>query len=205
MKKRLFISSILMTLVLLVAITTATFAWYSATSASATLTPGSTGTITAKSSGYSAGDLTITGEFTGDLASACTLDLTDVNGKTYVRSGSTNLEVSSAQSKTFATGTIVATLSGAANASNEQRANFAGTYTVTVTAGAHVRITDDADAKFAAASIGNSISFTVVIAADGTVTNNGPLTYYVSLEPNNYSGLESDRTDAVTMTITKTA
>ena len=179
--------------------------WYSATAASATLTPGNTGTITAKSSGYSAGSLTLTGEFTGDLASACTLDLTDVNGKTYVRSGSTNLEVTDAQTKTFATGTIVVTLSGDANGSDAQRANYAGTYTVTVTAGAHVRITDSVDAKFAAASIANSISFTVVIADDGTVTNNGPLTYYVSLEPNNYSGAETDRTDTVTMTITKTA
>ena len=87
MKKRMFLSTILMTLVLLLAVTTATFAWYSAATGAGHSEEGAAvNTITTATNDFSAGSV----KFTASLTEVSgTPHLTDLSGKTYYYAGAT--------------------------------------------------------------------------------------------------------------------
>lgn len=86
MKKRMFLTTILMTLVLLVAVTTATFAWYQAQASSVAYTnPNDEQALNTAVNGYASGSFEVTVEF-GAVSGAPVL--TDAEGKTYYYAGS---------------------------------------------------------------------------------------------------------------------
>lgn len=88
MKKRMFLSTILMTLVLLLAVTTATFAWYQAQAASAQKRSDEVAVNTADN-GYAAGGIL----FTVDVAAVSEkLALSDNNGDTWYYVGSSKVK-----------------------------------------------------------------------------------------------------------------
>lgn len=84
MKKRMFLSTILMTLVLLVAVTTATFAWYQATAGSLTANDTDESSISTAVNPYESGAFTVTVEFG---ATTGTPILTNADGETYYYAG----------------------------------------------------------------------------------------------------------------------
>jgi len=124
MKKRLFISSILMTLVLLVAITTATFAWYSVSSAG--INKSASGSVAEiKSStdvSLSGQTVSITLARTGTESLALTKG--DASGGTYksVALINGNKELQETNANVMGTFTITLASSGLAALSQEQKA-----------------------------------------------------------------------------------
>ena len=93
MKKRMFLSTILMTLVLLLAVTTATFAWYTVGAAADAQGVEDTDTsITTAANNYSAGGVTFTAVLGTPSKSA--VQLSDDNGQTfyYLADGTTKVE-----------------------------------------------------------------------------------------------------------------
>lgn len=118
MKKRMFLSTILMTLVLLVAVTTATFAWYTASSSvAAKQTQDQMNSITAASNEYGvSGNVTFALQFGGtDYNSTPTESynskvLSNRFGKTYYYVGSVKTEdTSSTIASKVGTGTVTIT------------------------------------------------------------------------------------------------
>lgn len=89
MKKRMFLSTILMTLVLLVAVTTATFAWYTATTKGATVVSTDTSSIKSATQTVDLGAITAT--ITLKDASN-NVKLTDVRGHSYYYAGDPTVE-----------------------------------------------------------------------------------------------------------------
>ena len=81
MKKRMFLSTILMTLVLLVAVTTATFAWYEATANANAKVDADTVAVGTQASGLTVAGYYITVEYD---AVATSVDLTDPEGNCWV-------------------------------------------------------------------------------------------------------------------------
>lgn len=90
MKKRMFLSTILMTLVLVVALTTATFAWYQATAGTVGYGSADDATISTAANSYASGDFTVNVEF--GVPSGAPV-LTNTLGQTYYYAG----EVSGAE------------------------------------------------------------------------------------------------------------
>lgn len=126
MKKRMFLSTILMTLVLVVALTTATFAWYQATAGQVGYGDADTATINTAANSYATGDFTVSVEF--GVPSGAPV-LTDSLGKTYYYAG----EVSGAEildgSAGPKSGSVVITVKvtyGGAGLSDEEIADLWG-------------------------------------------------------------------------------
>ena len=91
MKKRMFLSTILMTLVLLLAVTTATFAWYQASGAQATPSYQSAAAISTGANTFGEGSFDVKISVN---AAATNLAFTDENGLTayYLADGTTLVE-----------------------------------------------------------------------------------------------------------------
>ena len=149
MKKRMLLSTVLMTLVLLLAATTATFAWYQATQGAALNNVSSTETIDSASSSIAVGNYYVKVDLTADIAA---VELSDKAGKTYVVSngalalataGTTKRQLSSTASDY--TVTVSETEGGAALTGDALKAALAaigeGTYVVNGTAGGYLRLT----------------------------------------------------------------
>ena len=85
MKKRMFLSTILMTLVLLLAVTTATFAWYQAQAGNVGYGSAPEQSVTTAANGYNAGGFQVNVAF-GELGANAPV-LTDASGKTYYYAG----------------------------------------------------------------------------------------------------------------------
>lgn len=179
MKKRMFLSTILMTLVLLLAVTTATFAWYSASQATATLKGIDATQVQAGEDSYTLDGLTISAEFDGtDYADGkfADVELTDVNFDTYFLQNGTLVKVTDKQTKAFGTAKVVVTVKlgetviAVNGAENDSLARYAGTYTVTVTGGGLVRVRNIAPEKSENGAAAVVTSFTITISDAGKLT-----------------------------------
>jgi len=175
MKKRLFISSILMTLVLLVAITTATFAWYSAASGAGAVSSSTTGTLTAEGSAGTLGSLEFEFSFAGTGTSSAIkpVELTDDSGDTYVLNSSGTPMLATNQAELFKVETLTVTLTGIEYAgetvASANWGDYQGTYTITLKASGKAKLAKT-EAAAKTASLEAEVSFTVIIASNGTVT-----------------------------------
>ena len=180
MKKRMFLSTILMTLVLLVALTTATFAWYSASGqASATLNGIDATQVQAAEDSYSLEALTISAKFAGtDYAEGkfADVDLTDVNGQTYFLQNGTLVNVSDQATKWNGSASVVVSIKlgseeiAVNDGENDSLARYAGTYTVTVSGAGLVRVRNSAPEKEENGADAAATSFTITISDKGVVT-----------------------------------
>jgi len=153
MKKRLFISSILMTLVLLVAITTATFAWYKASntgSAAGNVT--ATGTLSASNQTVSLGQVKINVAVHTGFDDNKVLVLTNMAGRSYYVVGGNATEImaddfSTGNNHKQGTATFDVTITGRNAADTEDvsltadmLAGVQGTYIVSVAASGAVKL-----------------------------------------------------------------
>lgn len=80
MKKRLLITSALMTAVLGASLATGTYAWYQAAAGQATYTPATSGNIGTVANGYTTGSFTVSASISEPSTKVA---LTDTNGDTY--------------------------------------------------------------------------------------------------------------------------
>jgi len=189
MKKRLFISSILMTLVLLVAITTATFAWYSATAAGANKVDHAN-TLSTQASTYAAGDYYLRVEYDENLTQ---LDLTDTAGNVWVSVGG-YLQPATAAGATYGT---MATAKFSFHIYSDEGCTTEITNAdakalalrnigdqvldVKVTASSHVRVTQTDGSKYSQ-SLAQTITIGTLTISNGSATLNisNPVLYSVS-------------------------
>ena len=185
MKKRMFLSTILMTLVLLVALTTATFAWYTVSSSgSASLAATSEDLVTVKGS-YTAGAVTLV----GDITTSDSVALTDENGVSWViANGNLVKAQNDAELDKIGTATLSISwpeLTGTAEEKLAQKLAYAGTYTVTIS-GDRVKLSktndaeDDENVWAYEATAGAAIELTVTISdVDGSISiENGGVFYF---------------------------
>lgn len=163
MKKRMFLSTILMTLVLLVAVTTATFAWYQVTSESKTSVVSAT--IETADDEYSIGDVTV--KFTLKDA-AGNIGPVNTDGKIFLEDENDNLIAlpDNAYDKYGSVIWEVTVVFDAEKMTKEEAyKQIAGEYTVTVS-GTDLRWSDVSGDK-AVSEGANSIDVTFTLTAAG--------------------------------------
>lgn len=186
MKKRLLITSALMTAVLGASLATGTYAWYKANTDEATISK-ATASVSTSENTYSVGGITLT----LSVVNAGTPDLVNSDGETWYYSGA-NL-VQDAENTKF--GTL--TLSVSTTASANELAAYAGSYNLT--------LSDNADAGkilFAKTNTpydggSDTYAVTLTIAADGSSVTLSDTTVYYSVMANTSAPEEK-----VTATIT---
>lgn len=175
MKKRLFITSALMTVVLGASLATGTYAWYQVSAGGVSLANNS-GTITTGT------DTTFEAvELSAEFSQIDKLALTDSNGKSYVYvNGVKNDVTGTTEMPKF--DEVKLTLSG----SGVDWATIAGNYTVTVTTEAPVRLSLTPESVYAGTT---SVTYDVTIdanglkltSAEGAGSSSLDLTFYVSV------------------------
>ena len=168
MKKRLLISSVLMSAVLACALGTGTYAWYSAGTAAAGLSAESTGHIETKE------DYDVTGaSFDVEWGEWTEIALSNNAGKSYHLEGGVAVEDASAVVEAKNTFTI----SWDSNATPGQQAAAVGSYTVTLTPSANVRLSKSAKGTNGQETA-EAITFTITVAPDGTISGGEQDFYY---------------------------
>lgn len=183
MKKRMFLTTVLMTLVLLLAVTTATFAWYQASNTQAFTTESTTGSLETSGTSGQVGNLEFVFAFAGTGAEYAIQDveLTDKDGITWVYNAQGVLVEANNQQALKKTEAVTVTLSDIKdNGVSVEEANwsqFVGTYTITLKAGQKVKLAASAAAAEKAA-LEAEVTFTVIIAADGKVSYANNTVYY---------------------------
>lgn len=166
MKKRMFLSTILMTLVLLVALTTATFAWYQASAGDYALTENAaTGKLNVADNSLAAGKVTVTVTW-GEKSS--NVNYTDTNGDSYYYNGLVDEAHKVKVASPVATGTAAFTLSLVGNDLDKKAA--AGTYTITFTADGEVKIGNSVSAAIAISNSGSTATHTFTIDSNGNIS-----------------------------------
>ena len=186
MKKRMFLSTILMTLVLLMAVVTATFAWYTASTDSV-----SAGSVTdhAMSTNKSVSVGAITIDMTVS-AEAVKLSATDGTTKAWSQDGtyliSENIAVGDlAQYYSAVTVTVTKiylTEDDSKTALNAEALKaYAGTYNFKVTADGQAKLADAAPTTVEELNAFNAteMAFTLTIKADGTYLNDAASNVFV--------------------------
>lgn len=202
MKKRLLITSALMTAVLGASLATGTYAWYAA-SANGTLQATDSETINASVKGtYEAVNVALDMSF-GTLG---TVALTDTNGDSWVLVNGTKVEAAENDSDNgvfakYAQGTL--TWGWNTNTPVEQKAAFAGkTYTVTVAAtgatAARVRLHDSSEDNMYSATETISVEFSVGLTAPYNLSVTS-LDFWYSV-----AGLETLETEDVSVQLVAT-
>lgn len=203
MKKRMFLSTILMTLVLLLAVTTATFAWYEVSSTGKTAnlsTPDAT--VTTVGGTFEAAAVTLNGSLVVEPSVALTKAS---DGKSYVLVNGQNVV---AQNDGTINKVGLATLSilwpsdvtslPVADA-NAIYATFAGEYVVTIS-GTDLRFFNIADPEAAEPTAvevaAPSIQLTVTLNADGTIDIEDSGEFYFAV-----TGKDGVQENGVTKTI----
>ena len=168
-----------MTLVLLVAVTTATFAWYEVSSTgSATLSATAEELNTVKGS-YEAGAVQLVGE----ISTSDSVALTDEDGVSWViANGNLVVAQNNAELQKVGTATLSVswpTLTGTAQEQLAQKLAYAGTYTVTIS-GERVKLSKLEDEPAYEKTAGAAITLTVTISAEnGSITvENGGVFYF---------------------------
>lgn len=205
MKKRMFLSTILMTLVLLVAVTTATFAWYVVQPGSAGYgSPDSSSIKTTATNGVSVGGVTFSIEFIDEASE--TLVLTDNSGLTGYMAGIkpvTGLEIPDGQdgygqfkvkvTANLTKGDETDQEYAARNTPENIKQALAALYSsqtptksllVTLDATSKIRISEssDDDKVYAAAAEGAELTYTINLDSDGATTSWESAYYYFSIK-----------------------
>lgn len=190
MKKRLLISSVLMSAVLACALGTGTYAWYQVSNdspASATPVSGSVGTIAPS---VTIDALTFTISLSGSdvtnnsgTYTLASVDLTDSSGGSnyYVNDSTIPSYTASKKSGQFNV-SIGLSLTEA-----DDLANYEGTYTFKVEGLGYARVNDTQAEVYT----DEDVTFTVEIDAEGEVTNPGKTVYY-SVAPKTTTGSETE-------------
>ena len=171
MKKRLLISSVLMSAVLACALGTGTYAWYKAEAGEKTIAQ-ATASVSTTENEYTAGGVTLTLSVTN----SGTPDLVNEDGKTYYLSGS-NLVDDTAGNVKYGTLTLGVTC----NDSADDKAAVAGTYNLVLT-------DDAAEGKILFSTTttpysdgDDELAITVTIAEDGSTVILSHTTVYYSV------------------------
>ena len=209
MKKRLFITTALMTAVLGCSLATGTYAWYTASGGSAAQYATASSNLTAKNTYEKFGDLVF--KFTFNVPVE-TLDLTDNKGDTYVITSGTNTQQVTTTKGKSSKCTVTIGYNNDVFDTNPKLAPYAATYTVTLAPSSYVRIVTDAantsdGTAVYKATAGQALQFTFTINEDGSFTyndanNDGTFEFFYSLAPSNLTGDESGRgTDSITASI----
>ena len=168
MKKRMFLSTVLMTLVLLLAVTTATFAWYQATAGQVSLkeqTP--TGTLSVENNAVDAGNIQVVVTWTTDPLPS-NVNYTDQSGKSFYYNGVVDEDHKVEVANPVVTSTVAFSLALEGDELDKKAA--AGTYTITFTATGEVKIGNSAAEAQAVTTEGSTATHTFTIGADGTIT-----------------------------------
>ena len=203
MKKRLLITSALMTAVLGASLATGTYAWYSATSGSVDLTANDSATVSAQDTYASFGNLVFSLDL--EVVEGEKIDLTDALGKTYVMTTATTKQEVDAAKPVSSLCKLTVTYNSDVIDTADKLAAYAGTYTVTLATSDYVKVAKDENgAKTAPA--GADLTMTVTISSAGVVSyseTDGVLEFYYALQTNNVNGVESERTDTLSASIAK--
>lgn len=172
MKKRLLITSALMTAVLGASLATGTYAWYAVSTNRAQMTSvvGSVGSKVDVDSIAAAG-------LVGTFSTLDQVDLSDYTGKSYYLSGTKAFLDSEADIENKGTFTI----DWADDTTAEQMAASAGTYTITITAGGQVYLSETENSAYNGVK---TLTYDVTIAPDGTITG-GTVEFYYSVRAKN--------------------
>lgn len=192
MKKRMFLTTILMTLVLLVAVTTATFAWYSASQGDANLASTDEATVAAKTETVQLGALTFTVEFVGVDDEFAGVDLTDNQGKSYYWTGSEPVEYQAAKDHGTAQVKVTASVAdGDDLAAALQNLKGSGkTVTLVITAEGYVIVAETV-ANVYSNDTANAIEFAIELSADGSV-HEWTKSFVYSVRAANLNGAEAE-------------
>ena len=167
MKKRMFLSTILMTLVLLLAVTTATFAWYKASSGSLTLTEQApTGALYVKDNSVELGDVSVTVSWSNQLPND--VNYTDTTGKSYYYAGKVDADHKLEVANPKATSTVGFTLTLVGDTASLQA--LSGTYVITFTASGELKIGVTEEAAIAVDTAGSTATHEFTIGNAGTIT-----------------------------------
>ena len=205
MKKRMFLSTILMTLVLLLAVTTATFAWYKAEQGNVDLTSTDTASLTANTTTVTLGAVTFTVEFgsvTEGTKPTYTSDafagtaLTDGAGVSKYWTGSAAVPYEATNKVGVAKATVTASVAEGENLS-AALVNLYGsgktTVVLTIKAGGQVTV-EKAEADLfdeeSPLSVANTITFELALDANGT-TSSWNSNFYYATRTNAAGGEES--------------
>ena len=189
MKKRMFLSTILMTLVLLVALTTATFAWYTATAGKAGFGSGDVAQITTSDKSYSIGNVTLNVELSNVSNDVGPTSKELGPNKVVVMSNGVEREVAIFyKAEGVATWTISATMNKDSSSTEQVKADaaalasIAGDYYLVLTA-TNARITNDRTSGKAVdlEDDVNEIVIKIVITDEGQIqTSTGQFAFAVN-------------------------
>lgn len=208
MKKRMFLTTILMTLVLLVAVTTATFAWYSVEAAGHSTANATNNTITTAENDYAAGSV----KFSAQLGTPSNLavQLSDKDGKTFYWLGETKVEDTES---TLASKYGVITLDLIATKQGEDQASLAEILSSLDGKVVTVTISGTAGMKFQKATPtaaedgwkGETVSYSVEIDADKAVAQAADLfeavEFYYGFDGNVIEDVKAAGTYVITATV----
>lgn len=179
MKKRLLITSALMTAVLGASLATGTYAWYSATEG--TFVKGAMGseTISTVDNAYSVGDITLNVVFADPSGE---VKLSDTDGYSYVWVGGVKTkDTSVAQNDASMYGTIGVSITATTtrgNATADELKAIKGTYNLTVTASGQAKISLESGAAAIAATKGNTATIVVTISDAGAISLDKSTIYF---------------------------
>lgn len=184
MKKRMLLSTVLMTLVLLLAATTATFAWYQA-SASGEISGGTTNqSITTSGNTYEIGALQVKVAFSnasldnlGPVGSDGSVQFTTADGGNIKFNNHADQELYDVLGSVE--WSLVVTLDEETATKSDLQA-YAGTEFTIVIDGTMLKLADSAPADGYVAN-DSTLSYTVKIAADGSLTGTTSGKVYVSV------------------------
>lgn len=192
MKKRLLITSALMTAVLGASLATGTYAWYQVTadsSATATEVSATVGVL-APDVSIGALEFTITiggADYNAGAGKLASVDLTDNEGASKYYVTNSQIPEYSAQK---ASGSFTVTISD--NAANAvERSAYAATYTFNIQASGNLRIAEDQENVYKDAAKAALLTVTYTINADGTVTHTAKTVYY-SVAAKTTTGVETE-------------
>ena len=186
MKKRLLISSVLMSAVLACALGTGTYAWYKAEAGEKTIAQ-ATASVSTTENQYSAGGVTLTLSVTN----SGTPDLVNEDGETYYLSGANLVDDTDGNVK-YGTLTLGVTCTDSA----DDKAAVAGTYDLVLTDDAAAGKILFSTSKTPYANGSDELAITVTIAEDGSTVTLSQTTVY-------YSVMAADTEEAeVTATVT---
>lgn len=171
MKKRLLITSALMTAVLGASLATGTYAWYAVSNTQATMTK-----VTSNNLSSSVGASVSAAGLNGVFGTFTPLQLTDDNGASYYISGKKVYENESADVEGENTFTLSWATEDAA-----QKTAAAGSYVLTLKGSANVALASTENGTVRVEDGlkgGNSITYNVTIASDGTISPSTVTFYY---------------------------
>lgn len=190
MKKRLFITSALMTAVMAASLATGTYAWYQVASGGVSLAAIKGNITTNTTATLDALEIPLTWS---DLSG---IQLTENDtGRSYVinQAGQT-VDVTAKVVEADRCRAVTLTLGAIANP-----LPYVGTYTVTVQSADPVRISKDSTNVYNVGSVGASLTFTVVIESSGYKDGSNVISFYASVKGG--TGIEDNVTGSLTATI----